>query len=72
MCFSKYKHTLWNWTLFSLLENVGKIGQDLSAGPDSKRRPRSRVYLGLCPFHFHTSNDVPDGQQSSVFLRLSA
>lgn len=40
-----YKHVLLTLTLFILLENVGKIGQDLSVGPDSRGGTLSGVYL---------------------------
>lgn len=36
MCFSKYTHALLNLTSFGLLEDVGRKGRDLSAGPDNQ------------------------------------
>lgn len=56
-----YKHVLLTLTLFILLENVGKIGQDLSVGPDSRGGgPSAESIFGLCPFHFNTINtDIP-------------
>lgn len=55
-----YKHVLLTLTLFILLENVGKIGQDLSVGPDSRGGPSAESTFGLCSFHFYTLNpDIP-------------
>lgn len=55
-----YKHVLLTLTLFVLLEKVGKIGQDLRVGPDSRGGPSVETISRLCPFHFNTINtDIP-------------
>lgn len=73
-----YKHVLLTLTLFILLENVGKIGQDLSFGPDNRGDPQRSLSSGCVHFTLTPATLIlMFGQQSatscsSVFPCLSS